>query len=60
MKDEAVRRNYFWVVEAIDRAGKVLYNGTFHDFDKAWNKYYSFKGKATVSLQRKFKDVKFA
>ena len=60
MKEETVKRDYFWIVEAVDRTGKILYNGSFHDFDKAWNKYYSFKGKATVSLQRKFREYKFA
>lgn len=60
MKEETVKRNYFWIVEAVDRTGKVFYNGTFHDFDTAWNKYYSFKNKATVTLQRKFKEFKVA
>ena len=60
MKDEAVKQNYFWIVEAVDKSGKVVYNGTFQDFDSAWNKYYSFKNKATVSLQRKFRERKIA
>lgn len=60
MKDETVKRESYWVVEAIDKSGKTVYNGTFLDFTKAWNKYYSFKNKNTVSLQRKFKETKIA
>jgi hypothetical protein len=60
MKDETVKRDYYWKVEAIDKSGKTVYSGTFPDFDNAWNKYYSFKNKATVSLQRKFRERKIA
>ncbi len=60
MRDETVKQSAYWIVEAVDRTGKVVYNSTFHDFEKAWNKYYSFKGKATVTLQRKFKEYKIA
>jgi hypothetical protein len=60
MKDEAVEQKYYWKVEALDKSGKVLYNGIFHDFEKAWNKYYSFKGKASVLLQRKRREAKIA
>ncbi len=60
MKDEIVKRSAYWIVEAVDRTGKIVYNNIFHDFEKAWNKYYSFKGKANVTLQRKFKEHKIA
>ena len=59
MKEETVKQNCYWIVEAVDKSGQVLYNGKFHDFNKAWEKYYSFKNKASVSLQRKFKERKF-
>lgn len=60
MRDEHVKKESYWVVEAVDKTGKILYNGIFHDFEKAWDKYYSFKGKASVLLQRKFKEYKVA
>lgn len=63
MRDESVKRDYFWIVEAVDYRGQVLYNGTFANFDKAWEKYHSFKNldrKATVSLQRRYKEYKVA
>lgn len=60
MRDEFIKRDYFWVVEAVDRSGKVLFNGTYCNFDRAWEKYYSFKNKATVSLQRRYKEYKVA
>ena len=63
MKDDAMKRDYFWFVEAIDHSGKVLYSGTFQNFNTAYDKYASFKeyaGKATVSLQRRFREYKVA
>lgn len=60
MRDETVKRNYFWKVEAVDKAGKVVYSNTYHDFSKACDKFLSFKNKATVSLQRKFNEYKVA
>jgi hypothetical protein len=60
MRDETVKRESYWIVEAVDRSGRILYNGTFFTFDKAWDKYYSFKNRARVSLQRKFKEIKAA
>lgn len=60
MKEDTVKREYFWVVEAVDRSGKVIYSGRFTDFERAWDKYYSFKGRNTVSLQRRFEDYKIA
>lgn len=63
MKDESVKRNYYWIVEAVAHNGKLLYSGDFKAFDSAWEKYQSFKSmehKATVSLQRRFKEYKIA
>ena len=63
MQDEQVKRNYYWSVEAVTNNGKVLYNGTFNNFQSAWDKYYSFKhieDRATVSLQRRYKEFKVA
>jgi len=62
MRDEVIKRDYFWIVEAVDHSGKVLFNGTYENFDAAWDKYYSYKDstrRATVSLQRRFKEYKF-
>ena len=60
MNEELVARKAYYVVEALDKSGKIVFNGIFYDFDTAWNKYYSFKNKARVSLQRKFKERKIA
>lgn len=60
MRETDQKISYYWRVEAVDKTGKILYNGIFHDFEKAWNKYYSFKGKASVLLQRKRTEVKIA
>jgi len=60
MRETEQKISYYWKVEALDKSGKILYNGIFHDFEKAWNKYYSFKGKASVLLQRKRTEVKIA
>ena len=59
MRDEVIKREYFWIVEAVDHSGKILFNGTFSAFDPAWDKYQSFKElarRATVSLQRRYKE----
>jgi hypothetical protein len=63
MRDENVRRDYYWIVEAVDRKGRVIFNGEFTNFEQAWNKYDSFKeGKmrSSVTLQRKFREYKIA
>ena len=60
MKDETVKRDYFWEVEAVDKSGKIVYHNTYLDFGKACDKFLSFKNKARVSLQRKFKEYKIA
>lgn len=60
MKDEQVNREYYWEVEAVDKSGKIVYNGIYLDFGKACDKFLSFKNKARVSLQRKFKEYKVA
>lgn len=58
MRDENTKRISYWIVEAVDQSGKVTYNATFYDFTKACDKWLSFKNKARVSLQRKFKETK--
>ena len=61
MRDEMIRRDYFWIVEAIDKQGKVLYNCEYKNFERAWEKYFSLKGlsrKATISIQRRYKEYK--
>jgi len=60
MRDEAVKREAYFIVEATDRKGKVVYKGTFTNFEQAYEKYYSFKGRNGVLLQRKFKEHKVA
>lgn len=60
MKEETVKRESFWEVEAVDKSGQIVYTATFNDFGKACDKFLSFKNKARVSLQRKFKDRKVA
>lgn len=63
MREEMLKRDYFWIVEAVDNSGIVLFSGTYTDFNSAWDKYYSYKDykrKATVSLQRRFKEYKLA
>lgn len=60
MREDNVKRDYYWIVEAVARSGEVIFHKEYEDFDDAWNKYYSFKGKATVSLQRKFREFKVA
>ena len=64
MKDENIKRESYWVVEC-SQGEKVAYYGTFKTFDKAWSKYQSFKdkdyrGKASVMLQRRFREYKIA
>jgi hypothetical protein len=60
MKEDTVKRDPYWIVEAVDRNGKVIYSGQFTLFEKAWDKYYSFKGRNSVSLQRRYKEYKIA
>lgn len=64
MRDEQVKRESYWVVE-LSQGENVLYKGTFKTFSPAWDKYESFKehkynGKASVMLQRRFKEYKIA
>lgn len=64
MKDENVKRESYWVVE-MAQGEKVLYQNTFKNFESAWTKYESFKekdikGKASVMLQRRYKEYKIA
>ena len=60
MKEKDTVRTFYWSVEAVDRNKKVVYAGTFNDFETAYDKYYSFKNKATVTLRRLYKDVRVA
>jgi hypothetical protein len=60
MKEQNTKREFYWSVEAVDRKGNIVYNGTFNNFETAYDKYYSFKNKATVTLRRLFKDLKLA
>ena len=64
MKEENTKRESYWVVE-MSQGEQVSYQGTFNTFDKAWSKYQSFKdkdikGKASVMLQRRFREYKIA
>ncbi len=58
MREDKTKRESYWVVEATSRDGKVIFCKEFKDFDSAWEKYYSFKGKASVLLQRKYREYK--
>lgn len=60
MKEDMVRRESYWIVEAVDNRGKIVYNRIFTDFNMACDKFLSFKNKARVTLQRKFKEYKVA
>ena len=61
MKEETVRRDYFWIVEASDRNGRVNYRKEYHDKDgSAFRDYARLKAHGTVSIQRKFKEYKHA
>lgn len=61
MKDETVKRDYFWIVEASDRNGKVNYRKEYHDKDgSAFRDYARLKAHGTVSIQRKYKEYKIA
>ena len=54
MREEFVDRDYFWVVEAVDRKGMVSYFKEFDNFEAAFEKYTSLKGKFSVTLERRF------
>ena len=61
MKEETVKRDYFWIVEASDRNGRVNYRKEYHDKDgSAFRDYARLKAQGTVILQRKFKEYKIA
>ena len=61
MKDEQVKRDYYWIVEATDRNGKANYRKEYHVNDgSAFRDYNRLKAKGTVSIQRRFKEYKFA
>ena len=61
MKDETVKRDYYWIVEASDRNGRVNFRKEYHVKDgSAFKDYGRLKSKGTVSIQRKFKEYKVA
>ena len=61
MKDETVKRDYFWIVEASDRNGRINYRKEYHDKDgSAFRDYARLKAHGTVSIQRKYKEYKIA
>lgn len=61
MKEDKVTKQEYWIVEAWTKDNaKPQYKGTFGDFQTAYEKYYSFKGKMSALLQRKFKEQKIA
>lgn len=64
MKDETVKKEAYWIVEMSD-GEKVLFHNQYKNFELAWDKYQSFKdkdyrGRASVMLQRRFKEYKIA
>ena len=61
MKEEHTKRDYFWIVEASDRNGRVNYRKEYHDKDgSAFKDHTRLKAQGTVTLQRKFKEYKIA
>lgn len=63
MKEDNVKRDYFWIVEAVAPDGYVIMSRRFKNFDSACEKYDSVKNamkNATVSLERSFKEYKIA
>ena len=61
MKDEQVKRDYYWVVEATDRNGNSNYRKEYHVKDgSAFRDYARLKAHGTVSIQRRFKEYKVA
>ena len=61
MKEELVKRDYYWLVEASDRNGRINYRKEYHDKDgSAFRDYTRLRSQGTVSIQRKFKEYKVA
>ena len=57
---EETKREYYWIVEAIDN-GKVIFRKEYHDKEgKAFRAYNSLKTNGTVSIQRKWLERKIA
>ena len=57
MREEKTKRDYFWIVEACDRNGRVNYRKEYHDKDGlALRDYARLKAHGTVSIQRKYKE----
>jgi hypothetical protein len=61
MKEETVKRDYYWVVEASDPNGQISYRKEYHNKDgSALRDYARLKATGAVSIQRKFKEYKIA
>ena len=61
MMEETVKRDYYWIVEACDRDGRVSYRKEYHNKDgSALKDYARLKAQGTVSIQRKYKERKIA
>ena len=61
MRDETVKRDYYWVVEASDPNGRINYRKEYHNKDgSAFRDYARLKVTGAVSIQRKFKEYKIA
>jgi hypothetical protein len=57
---EETKREYYWIVEAIDN-GQVIFRKEYHDKEgKAFKAYNSLKSNGTVSIQRKWHERKIA
>ena len=61
MRDETTKRDYYWIVEASDRNGRINYRKEYHHKDgSAFRDYNRLKSHGTVSIQRKYKEYKTA
>ena len=61
MKDDQVKRDYYWIVEATDRKGNLNYRKEYHVTDgSAFRDYNRLKVNGTVSIQKRFKEYKVA
>lgn len=58
MKEDREKKESYWVVEAQSPKGKVMFFGEYNNFEPAWEKYHSFKEKASVMLQRRFREIR--
>lgn len=61
MRDEQVKRDYYWVVEACDQNGRINFRKEYHEKDgSAFKEYARLKANGAVSIQRRFKEYKIA